>query len=148
MRQHCFKHSRDEFFFFFTIYHSKCKNQAKYFTLILLLSGDISLNLGTPHNSQTDGLNWNLLDKKGLHYLHINVNSLLPKMEEIRFIAKKSEGTVIGISETKVDGTTFDAEIYTEDYNILRCDRDRKGGGVACYTKTDICFSTKNILSK
>ena len=42
-------------FSFFTIYHSKCKNQAKYF-LILLVSGDISLNPGPPRNSQIDGL--------------------------------------------------------------------------------------------
>ena len=42
----------------------------------------------------------------------------------------------------------FDAEIYVEGYIIVPCDRDRKGGGVACYIKHDICFSSKNILSK
>ena len=83
-----------------------------------------------------------------MHFLHINVNSLLPKIEEIRFIAKKSKATVIGISETKLDETIFDAESYIEGYSIVQCDRDRKGGGVACYIKHDICFSTKNILSK
>ena len=76
-------------FILFTIYYSKCKNQAKYFTLILLLSGDISLNSGPPHNSQTrDGLSCNVFDKKGLHFLHINVNSPLPKIDEIRFMPK------------------------------------------------------------
>ena len=83
-----------------------------------------------------------------MHFLHINVNSLLPKIEEIRFIAKKSKATVIGISETKLDETIFDTESYIEGYSIVQCDRDRKGGGVACYIKHDICFSTKNILSK
>ena len=53
----------------------------------------------------------NVFDKKGMHFLHINVNRLLLKIEEIRFIAKKSKATGIGISETKLDGTTFDAEI-------------------------------------
>ena len=53
-----------------------------------------------------------------------------------------------GIGETKQDGTIFDAEIYIKCYNTVRCDRDRKGGGVACYIKRYICFSTKNILSK
>ena len=101
-------------FILFTIYHSKCKNQAKYFTSILLLFGDISLNPGPPHNSQIDSLSWNVFNKKGLHFLHINVNSILPKIEEIRFIAKKSKVTVISISETKLDGTILDAEIYTE----------------------------------
>ena len=66
--------------------------------LILLLSGDICLNPGPPYNSQFDGLSWNLFAKKGMHFLHINVNSFLPKVEEIRFIAKKSKATVIGIT--------------------------------------------------
>ena len=135
-------------FILITIYHSKCKSQARYFTLILLLSGNISLNPGPPNNSQIDGLSWNELEKKGLHFLHINVNGLLPKIDEIRFIAKKSKATVIGINETRLDGTIFGAEIYIEDYNIVRCDRDKKDGGVTCYIEHDICFSTKNILSK
>ena len=89
-----------------------------------------------------------MFDKKRFYFLHINGSNLLPKIEEIRFIAKKSKATVIGISETKLDGTNFDAEIYIEGYSIIRCDRDRKGGGVAFYIKYDICFSTKHILSK
>ena len=52
-------------------------------------------------------------------FIDINVNSLLPKIEEIRFTAKKSKATVIGITETKLDGTIFDAEIYTECYSIV-----------------------------
>ena len=88
------------------------------------------------------------LIKKGLHFLHINVNSLLTKIKEIRLIAKNSKANVIGIAETKLDGTIFNAEVYIEGYSIVRWDRDRKGGGVACYIKNDICFSTRNILSK
>ena len=87
--------------------------------LILLLSADISLNPGTPHNFQIDCLSWNVFDKKGSHFLHINVNSLLPKTEEIRFIAKKSKATLTGINKTKLDGTIFDAEIYIEGYSIV-----------------------------
>ena len=105
--------------FFSQFIIANAKNQAKHFTLILLLSGDISLNPGPPHNSQTDGLSWNVFDKKGLHFLHINVNSLLPKIQEIRFIVKKSKPIVIGITETKLDGTIFDTEIYMEGYSIV-----------------------------
>ena len=45
-------------FILFAFYDRKCKNQVKYFTFILLLFGDIRLNPGPPHNSQTDGLSW------------------------------------------------------------------------------------------
>ena len=104
-------------FILFKIYDSKCKNQSKYFTFILLLSGDISLNPEPPHNSEIDGLSWNVFDKKGLQFLHVNVNSILPEIEEMRFRAKKSKATVIGITETKLDGIIFDAEIYIEGYS-------------------------------
>ena len=50
--------------------------------MIILLSGDISLNPGPPYNSQIDGFSWNMFDKKGRIFLHINVNSLLPKIEK------------------------------------------------------------------
>ena len=92
----------------------------------LLLSSDISLNSGLPHSSQIDGLSWNVFDKKGLHFLDINVNSLLLKIEDIIFIVKKSKATVIGISEAKLDGATFCAEVYIEGHSLVRCDRDRK----------------------
>ena len=67
------------------MYKSRCKNQAKYRTLILLLSSDISLNPEPRHNSQIDGLSQNVFDKKGLRFLNINVNSLLSKI--VTFIA-------------------------------------------------------------
>ena len=49
-------------FIFLKIYQSKCQNQAKYFTETLLLSGDINVNPRPPHNSQIDGLSWNVFD--------------------------------------------------------------------------------------
>ena len=40
------------FFFFFSISKIQYKNSSSYFNLLLLLSGDISLNPGPPHNNQ------------------------------------------------------------------------------------------------
>ena len=50
--------------------------------------------------------------------------------------------------QSESEYVSFSIFIYIEGYSIVRCDRDRKGGGVACYIKNEICFSTKNILSK
>ena len=55
---------------------------------------------------------------------------------------------MIGITETKLDGTIFDAEIYIEGYSIVRCDRDRKGEVLHVILKKDICFSTHKVISK
>ena len=50
----------------------------------------------------------------------------------------------IGISESKLDESVLEPEIQIDDYKILRFDRNRHRGGVACYTRNDLTY---NILS-
>ena len=38
----------------------------------------------------------------------------------------------------------MEPEIQIDDYKILRCDRNRHGGGVACYVRNDLSL---NIIS-
>ena len=81
---------------------------------------------------------------EGHHSIHININSLLPKIEELRRFVFLSNTAVIGISESKLDNSIFDLEIETDGYNILRFDRNRHGGGVACYVRNDLSFTKRN----
>ena len=78
----------------------------------------------------------------GLHLIHLNINSLLSKIDELREIAKKTRATVIGITESKLDG-----EINIDGYELVRSDRNRHGGGVACYIRNDISFSVRGNFS-
>ena len=118
-----------------------------YFHLLILLSGDISLNPGPTHQHKLQCLNErNIFKSKGLHFIHLNINSFLPEIGELRIIAKSSNAAIIGISESKLDESVLEPEIENDDYRILRCDRNRRGGGVACYIRNDlsyhyICFS-------
>ena len=64
----------------------------------------------------------------------------------MRYIAKNSKAAVIGISETKLDNTVYDSEVTIDGYNIARSDGNRKGGGVACYIRSDVCFNLKTCL--
>ena len=95
-----------------------------YFKFILLLSGDINLNSGptSPKRNdilwellpfyncsfstermdyQRDSLSavsndaWNIFQKRGMHFIHLNINSILPKIDEIRYIAKLTNATVL-----------------------------------------------------
>ena len=70
---------------------------------------------------------WEPLAKKGLHFLHININSLISKKDEIRCIANKTKAAIIGITESKLDHTVPDSEVNFLGYDILRCDRNRNG---------------------
>ena len=59
---------------------------------------------------------WDIFKARGLHFIHIKINSLLPKIEELCRIACLSNVAVIGISESKVDNSIFDSEIETDSY--------------------------------
>ena len=98
--------------------------------LLFLPSGNISLNLSPVHQDMLQCLNeWNAFKNRDLHFIHLNINSLLfmnrdlnfihlnslfPKIKELCYIAKSTNAAIIG---------------------ILRCDRNRQGGGIACYVK-------------
>ena len=83
-------------FVFFALSKFKYRNKDSFFKLLLLLSGDISLNPGPSHINQTsDNNEWDVFKARGLHFIHININSLLPKTEELRRIACQSKAAVI-----------------------------------------------------
>ena len=84
------------------------------------------------------------IQKRGLHFIHLNINSLLSKIDELREIAKVSRAALIGITESKLDNSVLDGEINIEGYSIIRSDRNRHGGGVACYIRSDISFNIRS----
>ena len=85
--------------------------------------------------------------QRGLHFIHLNINSFLSKIEELHLIAKSTNAAVIGISESKLDASVIAQEINIGNYKILRCDRNRHGGGVACYMRNDLGYNIRNDLS-
>ena len=75
-------------------------------TLLLLLPGDISLNPWPFSNLQLFiEEEWRAFSNRRLHLIHLNFNSLLPKIDELRDIANRKKVAVIGISESKLDST-------------------------------------------
>ena len=85
---------------------------------------------------------------RGLHFLHLNARSLLPHLEELKLIAHKSNAAVIGISETWLDDSVSDTEVSIPNYIILRCDRNRNGGGACMFIRSDIAFNPRLDLHK
>ena len=91
---------------FWSVSQLMYRNSNSYYRLLLLLSGDISLNLGPFHNLQPlDQKEWNIFEHRGLHFFQLNINSLLAKIDEHRHIARLTNATVIGISESKLDAS-------------------------------------------
>ena len=90
---------------------------------------------------------WNILNKRGLHMIHLNINSVLSKIEELRVVARKSKAAIIGVTESKLDATILDGEVNIDGYEVIRSDRNRHGGGVACYVRNDISFNVRSDFS-
>ena len=111
--------------------------------MLLSLSGDISLNPGSTPNSVSQSF-WNPFENSGLLFLHLNINSILPKLDELKTIAGNTEAAIISITESKVDNSISDSNVEIPGYCILRCDRNRNGGGLACFVKQDLCFNLRS----
>ena len=60
------------------------------------------------------------------------------KYDEICYIAKLTNATVIGLSETKLDNAVLSSELEIEGYDLVR-----SGGGAACFVKNSISYNRK-----
>ena len=75
-----------------------------FYQFLLLLSGDLSLNPEPIQMSPAVDVNiWGRLNKNNLHFLHIVINSLLPKADQLKCIVNKTKIAIIGITEPKLD---------------------------------------------
>ena len=54
-----------------------------------------------------------------MQFIHININSLLPKIDEVHYIANKTNASIIGISETKLDETILSSELEVDGYDLV-----------------------------
>ena len=57
-----------------------------------------------------------------MHFIHININSLLPKIDEVRYIVNITNASIIGISETKLDKSILSSELEIGGYDLVRPD--------------------------
>ena len=70
----------------------------------MLFAGDASLNPGPFQISLAVNTNiWEPLNKKGLHFLHVNIKSLLLKLDKLKCVVNNTKAAIIGITESKLD---------------------------------------------
>ena len=148
-----------------------------FFRFILFLLGDINVNSGPTtvtnniiplnnlpfHNHgepfMTSGCNslgcykahdnskWKIFKKKGLHNSHLNINSL-PKIDEVRFIAKQLNASIVGINESKLDLSILHSKLDTDEYDLIRLDGSRRGGRVVCCIRRSLSYNHKTSFCR
>ena len=96
-------------------------NNKSFHCILFILSDDNILNPRPVYNSQSSCSNkWNVFRAKENHLTHLNVNKLLPKIDEIRYIAVSANVAVIRISESYLseylEGTILQLKIQISNY--------------------------------
>ena len=71
---------------FVSISKLQCRNSNSCFNFLLLFSDNVSLNPGAHNNQLQPHGEWSDLNSRELHFIHLNVISLLPKFDELRNI--------------------------------------------------------------
>jgi exonuclease III len=81
--------------------------------------------------------------KKGQKFGHLNINSIIGKIDELRIFLMQHSFLFCGITETKLNKIDSTTEFNIEGYRLFRFDRetrDTRGGGSCFYIKDDITF--------
>ena len=87
---------------------------------------------------------WNIFRNRGMQFIHLNIdNSLQSKIDEIRYIAKLANATVIGLSETKLDHTVSSSGFKIGGCDLVRSDQSQREVVVACFVKNSISYNRK-----
>ena len=97
----------------------------------------------TKHSASV-GLNYQEFNGNGLKIAHLNVNSVLKHIDEIKSLLICNNIHILALNETKIDSSIFDSEVNIDNYSFLRKDRSRHGGGVAIYVHKSLHFETLN----
>ena len=99
-------------------------------------------NIKTPAQIfQENDPEWKVFRNKGRHFGHLNINSILPKIEQLRSFLINSNIYLLGLTETKLDNTVNNEEAEIDGYSLIWSDRNRNRGGISCYIRTSISFN-------
>lgn len=94
-------------------------------------------------------------DISAVKVIHINCNSLVPHVSEIKSLVKSFSPHFIAVSESWCTDRVLDSTIDIEHYVVIRNDRglinldsnrDTMGGGIALYLHESLSFSTKSTI--
>ncbi len=87
---------------------------------------------------------------KGIVFAHLNICSLIRKLDNVKILLKNSDMDFLFLSETFLNTSIDDIELAIPGYNLLRADRsgrtDKKGGGGLILYYAD-CYELCNTSS-
>ena len=83
----------------------------------------------------------------GFKMAFLNIVSLPKRFDEINFTMSNKLLDIMSFSDTRLNSTIPDSMIRIDDYDIIRKDRSRSGGGVCIYIRNTINYQIRHDLS-
>lgn len=106
-------------------------------------AGASCLDTSGMHSPQTSSSSVLVECKTSAIVCHLNAQSLLPKLDEIRTtLAEVKRPVILGVSETWLDSSVSDGEVAIQPFTLYRRDRGNRGGGVLVYVP-ESCYSRR-----
>lgn len=115
--------------------------------LMLLMGGNIKSNpVPKPECLYVPS---DFTNRPGLKVVHLNVCSLMPKIDFIRIWAVSTKADIIAVlmSEPWLKKTISDKDVAIDDYNMFRADRKNKGGGVGVFEKSRLSATLERAMT-
>ena len=75
----------------------------------------------------------------------LNITSLPRHIDELRIWLKSQNVDILAINETRLDSTIPNNSVNIPNYEIIRNDRNRNGGGVCMYDRNSISYTIKSL---
>ena len=88
---------------------------------------------------------------KGLKLIHLNIRSLLPKIDQLRSALLNNPVDIITLSETWLNAKLDSTVIAIPGYKHYRLDRrtsntKKRGGGFLIYVKNNLALEVKELI--
>jgi len=77
------------------------------------------------------------LNDQDFTLIHLNINSLYLKRDEINEILNLNTIEILSLNETKTDDSIPDAFFQNNNYQTIRLDRNKQGGGILVFIKNE-----------
>ena len=84
--------------------------------------------------------------ERGFKMAFLNIVSLPKKIDEIRYSMSEKNIDLIAFNETRLDSSISNNILHLSDYDIVRKDRSRSGGGVCIYLRSSINYKLRHDL--
>ena len=117
-------------------------------TEVINLKESISQNYCENNTSEMLSLKFDNFENDGFKCTHLNIRSLFRNFDEIKLFLHENDIHILALNETLLDNSISNNELHIQDYDLIRKDRNRNGGGVAVYIRSTVNYEliTSDLL--